>query len=133
MTDPIREHVRRLLTAPLRAEQARRRRARAIVLAGRRVVQDRRTSATGWELRDWLTGAVLAAGEDGPAGLAAALAGTYHADGLYAEIPGPGPQATGLPSTLAATIEEWVAAVSTPDEEIAEFIGWPVAKVRECR
>ena len=91
------------------------------------------TSVTGWELRDWQTGEVIARGDDGPAGLYAALAGAYHADGLYAEVPGADPATPGMPPSLGRAIEEWVGAPSTPDEEIAQLVGWPVGKVREHR
>jgi hypothetical protein len=133
VSDVVRQHARKVLRAPFVAEEARRRRAREILRSGRRVVQGRLTSATRWELRDWLTGTVVACGEDGPAGLRAALTGAYHADDLYAEIPGSGPATPGLPPSLGQAIEEWVSAWSTPDEEIAAFVGWPVAKVREHR
>ncbi|MBU2666950.1 hypothetical protein KOI35_25905 [Actinoplanes bogorensis] len=131
--DLVRLHVRKLLEAPFLADQARRRRAHEIVRTGRPVVQDVRTSATGWELRDWLTGAVLARGDDGPAGLSVALTGTYHADCLYAEVPGPEPGTPGVPSSLGRAVEEWLFAATTSDEDVAEFAGWPLAKVREHR
>jgi hypothetical protein len=37
-----------------------------------------------------------------------------------------------LPS-LGLAIEDWLGALSTPDEEIADFIGRSVEKVREHR
>jgi hypothetical protein len=133
MNDLVREYVRTLLEAPFLADEERLRRAREIERSGRRVVQDSRTSATGWELRDWLTGALIARGDDGPAGLRAALAGAYHADNLYAEAPGAAPVAPGLPESLGHAIEEWVFASSTPDDDVAAVADWPVRKVREHR
>ncbi|WP_305789305.1 hypothetical protein [Symbioplanes lichenis] len=133
MDDLVREYVRALLEAPFVADEERLRRAREIVRSGRRVVQDSRTSATGWELRDWLTGALIARGDDGPAGLRAALAGACHADELYAEEQGVAPVAPGLPVSLSHAIEEWVFAPSTPDDDVATVAGWPVRKVREHR
>ncbi len=133
MPDLVRWHVRKLLEAPFAAEEARRRRACEIIRTGRRVVEGGLISATGWELRDWQTRAVIARGDDGPAGLCAALAGAYHADGLYAEVPGTDPATPGIPPSLGRAIEEWVGAPSTPDEEIAQLLGWPVGKVREHR
>ncbi|WP_306214964.1 hypothetical protein [Actinoplanes sp. RD1] len=133
MNDLVRQYVRSLLEAPFVAEQARLLRAQELARSGRRVVQDSRTSATGWELRDWLTGALVARGDDGPAGLRAALAGAYHADDLYAEDPGADPAAPGLPVSLGRAIEEWVFAPSTPDDDVATVAGWPVRKVREHR
>lgn len=133
MSDVIRQHARSVLEAPFLAEEARRRRAREIAGSGRPVVEGRLTSATRWELRDWLTGAVVARGDDGPAGMQAALAGAYPADVLYAELPGSAPATPGIPPSLGRVIEEWVSASTTPDEEIAEFVGWAVGKVREHR
>ena len=39
----------------------------------------------------------------------------------------------GVPPSLGRALEEWAVAESTPDEEIATFVDWPVAKVREHR
>ncbi|MFI5841736.1 hypothetical protein ACIA8K_18700 [Catenuloplanes sp. NPDC051500] len=39
----------------------------------------------------------------------------------------------GVPRSLRRVLEEWAVDESTPDEEIAEFIGWPVDRVREHR
>jgi hypothetical protein len=39
----------------------------------------------------------------------------------------------GVPPSLGRVLEEWAVDESTPDEEIATFIGWPVGKVREHR
>ncbi|GAA2484444.1 hypothetical protein [Winogradskya humida] len=129
----VRTHARRVLEAPLLAERARARRVLELRRAGRTVVDGGLRSATRWELRDRLTGAVVARGDDGPAGLEAALADFYHSDDLYAEIPGADPVTPGIPPSLARAIGEWVADPGTPDEEIAGFVGWPVARVRECR
>ncbi|GIE78590.1 hypothetical protein Aph02nite_45400 [Actinoplanes philippinensis] len=39
----------------------------------------------------------------------------------------------GVPPSLRKALEEWVVDESTPDDEVADFIGWPVARVREHR
>jgi hypothetical protein len=39
----------------------------------------------------------------------------------------------GVPATLGQAIDDWMAQAATTDEDIAEFIGWPVEKVREQR
>lgn len=133
MNDPVRRHARLVLRAPFLADDARRLRAGELARAGRPVVEGGMRSATGWELRDWLTGNVVAAGQDGPAGLRAALARTYPADRLYAEVQGPEPVTAGVPPSLSRAIEEWVCDPHTPDEDIASFVGWPVGRVREHR
>jgi hypothetical protein len=53
---------------------------------------------------------------------------------LLASISGPcGHGGMIATPSLGRAIEEWVDMLSTPDEEIAEFIGWPVEKIREYR
>ncbi|GAB2571732.1 hypothetical protein Aab01nite_04160 [Paractinoplanes abujensis] len=39
----------------------------------------------------------------------------------------------GVPLSLQQALQEWVVDESTPDEDIAEFIGWTVERVREHR
>jgi hypothetical protein len=41
--------------------------------------------------------------------------------------------APGVPPSLGQAIDDWISQTSTPDDEIAEFIGWSVEKVREHR
>ncbi|MFI5931813.1 hypothetical protein [Actinoplanes sp. NPDC051494] len=115
----VQQHVRLLLKAPFLAEEARRRRAEQIARTGRRVVV-----ATGRELRDWLTGAVIAHHDP---------VRHYPADNLFTDVPEPDTLTPGIPPSLHRAIEEWVFDSSTPDREIADFVGWPVAKVREHR
>ena len=39
----------------------------------------------------------------------------------------------GVPPSLRRALEAWAVDESTPDEEIAQFIGWTVERVREHR
>jgi hypothetical protein len=39
----------------------------------------------------------------------------------------------GVPPTLRQALEHGAMDESTPDEELAQFIGWPVERVREHR
>ena len=39
----------------------------------------------------------------------------------------------GVPPSLQRALQEWVVDDLTPDEDIAEFIGWTVGRVREHR
>ncbi|WP_250037654.1 hypothetical protein [Paractinoplanes maris] len=39
----------------------------------------------------------------------------------------------GVPPSLRRALQEWVVDELTPDEDIAEFIGWTVERVREHR
>ena len=40
---------------------------------------------------------------------------------------------SGLPQSLQRALQEWAVDESTPDEDVAEFIGWTVERVREHR
>ena len=55
-----------------------------------------------------------------------------HIDQIESE-PGPLPVTAGIPESLSAALDDWISTLSTPDEEIAEFIGWSVDKVRDHR
>lgn len=39
----------------------------------------------------------------------------------------------GLPRSLQQALQEWAVNETTPDEDIASFIGWAVEHVREHR
>ncbi|MEV6712567.1 hypothetical protein AB0M48_11045 [Lentzea sp. NPDC051208] len=39
----------------------------------------------------------------------------------------------GIPDSLSAALDDWISSWGTPDEEIAEFIGWSVDKVHDHR
>lgn len=39
----------------------------------------------------------------------------------------------GVPPSLRQALQEWAVAESTPDEDVAAFIGWPLDCVREHR
>jgi hypothetical protein len=138
MNDPVRDHARLVLQAPLQADRHRRKRAEDLVRRGFRIVEGGCVLGSIWEFRDWTTGEVIARGDDGPAGCRATAARLdpagiwYHADNLYDE-PVDDLITHGVPASLGRAIEEWVAQPSTPDEEIAGFIGWPVDRVREHR
>jgi hypothetical protein len=133
VTDLLGRYVRHYLQAPFVAAAARRRRGLEIVCAGGRVVEGGMISATGWELRDWLTGEVVAGGHGGPAGMASVLSGMYHADNLYADVSAAEPATPEIPASLRRVVEEWVCDAATSDEDIAEVTGWSVGTVREHR
>ncbi|GAB7045504.1 hypothetical protein [Catenuloplanes indicus] len=133
VTDLVRSHMRHYLRAPFLAEDARRRYAMTITRAGRVVVEGGMTSATDWQLYDWLTREPVAQGHDGPAGMASALRTMYHADNLYTDVPIPEPPVPSIPRSLQRALEEWICNPLTADEDIAAVVDWPVATVREHR
>jgi hypothetical protein len=137
VTDVFREHVRRVLEANLRSKKAILDRAAELERSGRRIVSGGQVSQDGWEITDWRTNELIAEGGGGIAGYDATAARLdpentwFHADHLGGDEPVPYVETPGVPETLGHAIEEWADSPSTPEEEIAEFIGWPVEKVRE--
>lgn len=138
-TDVTREHIRRVLKAQRRAEDARLRRAEELERAGRRIVEGGQVSHDRWVIRDWRTDEVLAEGNGGLDEYDAVATRLdpdhtwFHADHLYDDEPEPYVTTPGMPPSLGAAIEDWVAAPASPDEEIAEFVGWSIEKVQEHR
>lgn len=138
LTDAVREHLRRVLAAQLHDGNARLQRAEELERSGRRIVAGGQVSDDGWEIRDWRTGEMIAEGTDGFAGYEAAADdldpdGTwFHCDHLWGEelteVTTP-----GVPPSLGTCLEDWIGQVSTPDEEIAELVGWTIEKVRQHR
>ena len=57
----------------------------------------------------------------------------FHCDHLWDEVPLSDVETPGVPPSLGRAIEDWLATTSTPDTEIAEFIGWSVDTVRAHR
>jgi hypothetical protein len=138
-TDIVREHIRRVLEAQAAADDARFHRAEDLERAGHRIIDGGQVSVDGWEIRDWRTDELIAEGDDGFAGYEAAVARLdpdntwFHADLLDHDEPLPQVATPGLPPSLGRAIEDWIGQMSTSDEEIAEFIGWSVEKVRDHR
>lgn len=139
-TDAVREHARRVLEKHNRNNEARLERIAKLEAEGHRIVNGGQTSHTGWEITDWRTGEVIAEGEYGIEGYNAATERLdpdgkwYHFDHTFDDETLEPTKTPGVPPSLARAIEEnWIDALDTPDEEIAEFISWPVAKVRKYR
>ena len=140
-TDAVREHVRRVLEARLRDTDDRYARIEQLEQSGHRIVSGGQVSQDDWNILDWRTGEVIAEGSSGLEGYDATAdrldpSDTWiHIDRLDLDTYEPSPYVStpGIPETLGRAREEWVDMLSTPDEEIAEFVAWPVEKVREHR
>lgn len=96
------------------------------------------TAGGGWESLDWRTGETIACGNDSVEDYAVAT-DRLDPDERWVHIDhvGPGavplPLTAGVPEGLSEALDSWVSYRGTPDEEIADFVGWPVSKVREHR
>lgn len=138
--DLIKEHVRRVLEDS--------RTQNAVLLAavaeleaeGRRIVGGGQTSGEGdWDITDWRTGKLIAAGRgleaDGLTCRALDPKGTWiHIDhvrdqGDDAEEGSPYVLTDGVPQSLGNAVEDWVLGLNTSYEEIADWVGWKVDDV----
>lgn len=137
-TDAVREHVRRVLEAMGDVSDKKEARAQELERAGYRLVGGGQTGFDTWEITDWRTGDIIAEGDNGPHGYNEANDRLdpderfYHADHLYEGFPPVEIITPGVPKSLGrAILEDWIERLNTPAEEIAEFVGWPVEKVRQ--
>src|SRR5690606_40940718 len=56
--------------------------------------------------------------------------GTWvHIDHIEPEV-APLPVIEGIPESLGTALADWIGYRGTPDEEVAEFIGWPRSEER---
>jgi hypothetical protein len=137
-TDLVRAHIRALLSGQAQDTQQRDAEIEALEAQGHRIVDGGQTGPDSWEILDWRTGEELAHGDDGLDGYDATTDrldpdGTWiHIDQIDSD-PGPRPVTAGIPESLSEALDDWISSRSTSDEEIAEFVGWSVDKVRDHR
>lgn len=138
----VRDYVRALLRQRLADEQARQDRIRALEKDGHRLVDGGQTGRTDddqatWEITDWRTGDVLVSGT-GDDSTYDAAAMRLDPDGKWLHIDnveddGTEVEPVGIPASLANALQDWLGVTSTPDEDVAEFVGWSVEEVARHR
>ncbi|MEU9849221.1 hypothetical protein [Streptomyces sp. NPDC047985] len=144
----VREYVRALLHARLADEQARQERIRAFEKAGHRIIGGGQTSGGSddvqtWEITDWRTGDLIVNGTGGYTAYDEATQ-RLDPDGKWLHIDsfdedgedeegGTEVEPVGIPDSLADALQDWLGMSSTPDEDIAEFVGWSVEEVSRHR
>lgn len=135
--DSVRNYVQALLRQHRSDEDARQERIRALEAAGRRMVNGGQTGEDEWEITDWRTGETLASGTGGldaygEAGQRLDPNGTWlHIDNLDTGLADVEP--IGIPASLADALQDWLGMASTPDEDVAQFVGWSVEDVARHR
>lgn len=137
--DLVRQHIRSVLETILADEQRRQAHVAQLERDGHRIVTGGSSGRRKWKIVDWRTNEVIAEGNDGAAGCEAAWNRLdpnntwYNIDHIDNEVPLTDVTTPGLPTGLGEALTEWVEEDRASDEEVAEFIGWPVERVRECR
>ncbi|WP_155368085.1 hypothetical protein [Catellatospora vulcania] len=134
--DLVQEYVRRYLVAQREAERSLADAIDKLQASGHRIIDGGLTGQTTWEYTDWHTGEVIASGDDGTRDdeVLAAL----DPDQVFIHIGDIArqwvePDNPGIPHSLAGALEDWVDLLSTPDEDIARFVGWSVVDVEAAR
>jgi hypothetical protein len=100
---------------------------------GRRIVAGGQISETSWDIVDWRTNEILAAGNDGLDGYEAAGKDLdpadrwIHYDRVVEDVELTWVEPGDLPDGLAEVVEDW--ALSGDADEVAEYVGWTVDKV----
>lgn len=135
MSDLLRAHVVSVLEDNFAVMNKTRKRTEELESQGHRIVSGGQRLHGGWDIVDWRTNEVLAAGdgdldEYDAAGRKLDPDNKWiHRDQILNEEDIIRVETHGMPEALAAVVEDWV--LSGDPEEIAEFIGWPVEKVEK--
>ncbi|GAA2564250.1 hypothetical protein GCM10010435_40660 [Winogradskya consettensis] len=131
----LKEHVQNVLEANFASLGQTRQRIEELEAQGHRIITGGQIGDDGWDIIDWRTSEILAAGGGGIEAYEAAAAeldpdGKFvHHDRILEDEDLTYVSSPELPDGLANAIEDW--ALAEDAEEVAEFIGWPVGKVEE--
>jgi hypothetical protein len=135
VSDLLKKHIENVLEDNYAVMNSTRRRTEDLEGQGHRIVTGGQIGENAWDIIDWRTNEILAAGTGGPEEYAAAGqrldpgSKWIHRDQILDDEDITRVQTVGLPEGLAAAVEDW--ALSGDPDEIAEYIGWPVEKVEE--
>ncbi|MEU6979603.1 hypothetical protein [Streptomyces sp. NPDC046371] len=137
-TGPIHDYVRALLRRSLEERTGRERRIAELEQNGHRIVGSGQVHGDAWEITDWRSGSIIAAGVGGDEAYEAATRRLdpaemwIHIDHVddedLADLEHP-----GLPDSLAEALQDWLGGVSTTDADVAQFVGWSVEEVAQHR
>jgi hypothetical protein len=133
----VRDYVQALLRQYRADDEVRQERIRALEAEGRRIVGGGQTGQDTWEVTDWRTGDLLARGT-GDHHHYDYAADRLDPDGKWIHIDNidtdPGDvEPIGIPDSLAGALQDWLGSAGTPDEDVAELVGWNVEAVARHR
>jgi hypothetical protein len=133
----VRDYVRALLRQYRADEDARLERIRVLEAEGRRVVSGGQVGEDSWEITDWRTGEILVNGTGGIDAYDEA-ADRLDPDGKWLHLDNidtepADVEIAGIPASLADALQDWLGSAGTPDEDVAQFVGWPTEEVARHR
>lgn len=135
----VRDYIQSLLRQYRSDEEARQERIRALEADGHRIVNGGQTGHDAWEVTDWRTGDLLARGTGDHRAYDAAATrldpdGKWlHIDNINIEAEPVDVEPVGIPASLAGALQDWLGSAGTPDEDVAEFVGWSVEDIARHR
>lgn len=139
MSEAIVIHVRKILQAREAEWVATMAEVEKLEAAGCRIITGGQTGRDTWDIVDWRTDEIIAEGGGGLDGYAKAHErlnpeGTWHhMDPIAADIMIDPAPTEGVPPSLAQALEDWIGQLNTPDDEIAQVVGWSEDDVARCR
>ena len=133
----VRDYVQALLRQHRLDEEVLQESIRALEADGHRIVDGGQTGQESWEITDWRTGDVLASGA-GDHGLYDDAATRLDPGGKWLHIDNldtglADVEPIGIPASLADALQDWLGSTATPDEDVAQFVGWSVEDVARHR
>lgn len=150
MTDPTRRHAAKVLESLEHYHQLRASRISELEALGYRIVNGGQTS--GWytddhgrevtdaQMTDWRTGEVLVVVTGSDEDYAYALDAAdptgrwWHIDHVDEDLVNLDEiEVERLPASLGRAIRDWISDGSVSPDDIAEWSGWPLARVKEIR
>jgi len=133
----VRSYVQSALRQYYAAQEAREESIRALEAAGHRIINGGQSGQEEWEITDWRTGDLLARGTgnhhdyDDAARRLDPDGKWLHIDTI--DIDPMDVEPVGIPESLANALLDWLGSTGTPDEDVAEFVGWSVDDVARHR
>ncbi|MBB2947680.1 hypothetical protein FB565_007451 [Actinoplanes lutulentus] len=135
MSDLLKTHIQNVLEANHADAGKIRQRITELEGEGRRIVTGGQLDDEAWDIIDWRTNEILAAGNDGLDGYEAAgkdldpSDNWVHFDRILQDLGVTYVETPGLPESLANLIEDW--ALASDADEVAQVIGWAEDKIEE--
>ncbi|WP_157435824.1 hypothetical protein [Actinospica robiniae] len=138
LADAIAAHIQQILRTYDTERAARLAKLEELEAQGKKIVDGGPTRGDGWAVFDWRTGAKIAEGTGDDEYEAACRQldpdeQWWHRDNLSEYVDTVRiPPTPGLPPSLGKVLEEWIANLGTPLEEIADVAGLEVEEVERC-
>lgn len=138
----VRDYVQALLRQYRADEDARLECIFALEAGGRRIISGGQTGQDSWEITDWRTRELITNGTGGIDDYDAATArldpdGKWlHIDTINVDPDSVEPasvEPVWIPASLADALQDWLGSAGTPDEDVAQFVGWSVEEVARHR